>query len=135
MFSLVWRIKSSLDCNPSLRLRDITHAQCKYTRLFIGGISKLGLHSLQSYGCVRITSWITLVFWDCRHLHHLWSAYIGYLCLICNSNRFHSFILKLCIMIVLTLKMCTDDAGPEQSLVLIFLALSDKSPLVISCFS
>ena len=61
MFSLVWRIKSSLDCNPSLGLRDITHTQCKYTRLFIGRISKLGLHSLQSYGCVRITSWITLV--------------------------------------------------------------------------
>ena len=33
-------------------------------------------------------------------------------------NRFHSFIFKLCIMNVHTLKMCTDDAGPEQSLVL-----------------
>ena len=37
---------------------------------------------------------------------------------VCNSNIFHSFIFKLCIMIVHTLKMCTDDAGPEQSLVL-----------------
>ena len=41
-----------------------------------------------------------------------------YLCVICNSNRFHSFIFKLCIMIVHTLKLCTGDAGPEQSLVL-----------------
>ena len=32
---------------------------------------------------------------------------------VCNSNRFHTFIFKLCIMIVHTLKMCTDDAGPE----------------------
>ena len=52
-------------------------------------------------------------------LHHLWSAYIVYLCVISNSNRFHSFIFKLCIMIVHPLKMCTDDAGPEQSLVLL----------------
>ena len=61
MFSLAWRIESSLDCNLSLGLRDITLSQYKYTRLFIGRISKLGLHSIQSYGCVRITSWITLV--------------------------------------------------------------------------
>ena len=33
-------------------------------------------------------------------------------------NRVHSFIFKLCIMIVQTLNMCTDDTGPEQSLVL-----------------
>ena len=37
------------------------------------------------------------------------------LCVICNSNRFHSFVFKLCIMNVHTLKMCTGDAGPEQS--------------------
>ena len=37
---------------------------------------------------------------------------------VCNSNRFHSFIFKLCKMIVHTSKMCTNDAGPEQSLVL-----------------
>ena len=43
---------------------------------------------------------------------------LDYLCVICNSNRFHSFIFKLCIMIVNTLKMCTSDSGPEQSLVL-----------------
>ena len=41
------------------------------------------------------------------------------LCVICISNRFHSFIFKLCIMIAHTLKMCTDDAGLEQSLVLL----------------
>ena len=28
-------------------------------------------------------------------------------CVICNSNSFHSFIFKLCIMIVHTLKKCT----------------------------
>ena len=28
-------------------------------------------------------------------------------CVICNSNSIHSFILKLCIMIAYTLKMCT----------------------------
>ena len=44
---------------------------------------------------------------------------LDYLCVICNSNRFHSFIFKFCIMIVNTLKMCTGDAGPEQSLVLL----------------
>ena len=61
MLSLVGRIKSSLDCNLSLELHDITHAQYTYAHSLNGRISKLGLHSLQSYGCVRITSWITLV--------------------------------------------------------------------------
>ena len=28
-------------------------------------------------------------------------------CVICNSNSFHSFIFKLCLMIVQTTKMCT----------------------------
>ena len=62
MLSLVGQIKSSLNCYPSLELRDITHVQCTHTHLFTRRISKLGLHSLQSYGCVRITSWITLVY-------------------------------------------------------------------------
>ena len=62
MLSLVGRIKFSLNCHPALELRDITHVQCTYTHLFTGRISKLGLHPLQSYGCIRITSWITLVF-------------------------------------------------------------------------
>ena len=61
MFSLVGRIESSLNCFPTLELRDITNAQCTYTHLFTGRFSNLGLHSLQSYGCVRITSWITLL--------------------------------------------------------------------------
>ena len=62
MLSLVGQIKSSLNCNPSLKLHDIIHAQYTYTQLFTGRISKRGMHSLQSYGCVRITSWITLVY-------------------------------------------------------------------------
>ena len=61
LLSLVRRIKSSIYCNPSFELHDITHAQYTNTYLFTGRISKLGMHSLQSYGCVRITSWITLV--------------------------------------------------------------------------
>ena len=61
MLSLVGRIKFSLNCHPALELRDITHVHCTYTHLFTGRISKLGLHPLQSYGCIRITSWITLV--------------------------------------------------------------------------
>ena len=59
--SLVGQIKSSLNCNPSFKLNDITHAQYTYTKLFTGRISMLGMYSSQSYGCVRITSWITLV--------------------------------------------------------------------------
>ena len=59
--SLVGQIKSSLNCNPSLKLHDITHARYTHTKLFTGRISKLGMYSLQRYGCVRITSWITLV--------------------------------------------------------------------------
>ena len=43
------------NCNPSLELRDITHAQYTCTHLFTCKISELGRHSLQSYGCVRIT--------------------------------------------------------------------------------
>ena len=61
MLSLVGRIKLSLNCNPSLELHDITYAQYTFTHLFTGRISKLGLHSLQIYGCVRITSWINHV--------------------------------------------------------------------------
>ena len=53
--------------------------------------------------------------------------------LICESSKyiakyfslsiFNSLILKLYIMIVHTFKMCTDDAGPGQSLVLLLLLL------------
>ena len=61
MLSLVGRIKSFLNCYPSLELRNVTHVQCTYTHLFTGRISKLGLHSLQSYGCVRITSYTSYI--------------------------------------------------------------------------
>ena len=66
MLNLVRQIKLSLNRNPSLELLDITHAQYTYTYLLTvtGRISKLGLHSLKSYTCVRITSWITLA---CDH--------------------------------------------------------------------
>ena len=65
-------------------------------------------------------------------LHHLWIAYVVYLCVICNSKIFRSFIFKLCIMIVNTLKMCIGDAGPEQSLVLLDLNLSTINGIVSS---
>ena len=47
---------------------------------------------------------------------------------VCNSSRFNSFIFKLCIRIVHTLKMCTGDAGPEQSLVLFDKHFVNSSP-------
>ena len=58
-----------------------------------------------------IFTWVTLV--KCRSSS--WSTpsvcpsiFWGLVCIICNSNKsFHSFIFKLCIMIVHTLKMCT----------------------------
>ena len=58
----------------------------------------------------------------CAHLIYIFSFFTGVelrhffpsemrtgclVCVICNSNSFHSFIFKLCIMIVRTLKMCT----------------------------
>ena len=63
-------------------------------------------------------------------LYHLWSAYIVHLCVICNSNRLHSFIFKHYIMIVHALQMCTDDAGPEQSLALLSLIYPFIYPVV-----
>ena len=39
--------------------------------------------------------------------------------LFCNLNRFHFLYSNFDIMIVHTLKMCTHDAGPEQSLVML----------------
>ena len=99
---------------------------------------------------VFILSYSNLICYDCSHIEHVCTLcfehnliiFLGllnldiitstplldYLCVICNSNRFHSFIFKFCIMIVNTLKMCTGDAGPEQSLVL-FLNNSKESLL------
>ena len=62
MLNLVRQIKSALNRNPSYELLDIAHAKYTYTYLLTGRIPKLGLHSLKSYTCVRIVSWITLVF-------------------------------------------------------------------------
>ena len=43
---------------------------------------------------------------------HLSATLLGCLvCVICNSNSFHSFIFKLSLMIVHTLKMCTHCFG------------------------
>ena len=53
----------------------------------------------------------------CAHLINIFSFLTGVelrhflrgclVCVICNSNSIHSFIFKLCLMIVHTLKMCT----------------------------
>ena len=61
ILNLVRQIKTSFNRNPTLELLDITHAQYTYTYLLTGRIFKLGLHSLKSSTCVRITSWISLV--------------------------------------------------------------------------
>ena len=82
--------------------------------------------NLTCYGCPHIEHVCALILCtyinifgivELRH-YYLLIAYIVYLCVICSSNRFHSLIFILCIMIGNTLKMCTGDAGPEQSLVL-----------------
>ena len=78
------------------------------------------MHPILCAHLIIFLEWLNL---DIISVHSLWSAYIVYLFVICNSIRFHSFVFKLCIMIVHTLKMFTDDAGPEQSLVL-FLSVS-----------
>ena len=71
------------------------------------------------------------IFWSVELKHYYVNTTFGVLTLcnlfvICNSNRSHSFIFKLCIMIVHTLKMCTGNTGPEQRLVLVPVIL--KSP-------
>ena len=45
------------------------------------------------------------------------------LCIIFSSNRFHSFIFELCIILIYTLKMFTCEAGPVQSLAVFILPL------------
>ena len=67
-----------------------------------------------------------IIFWGLLNLDIITSTPpLDYLCLIWNSNRIHSFIFNLCIMIVNTLKMCTGDAGLEQSLVLLMSHIRD----------
>ena len=62
-------------------------------------------------------------------LHHLLYFTLYNLCVICSLIQFNSCIFELCILIVHTLKMCTDDAGPEQSLVL-FIELTAENLLI-----
>ena len=66
--------------------------------------------------CAHLITFLGLLNLDIIRSTPPWIAYIVYLCVICNSNKFHSFILKLCLMIVNTLEMCAGDADPEQSL-------------------
>ena len=108
---------------------------------------------------VFILSYSNLIRYNCSHIVHVCTLYFVhiliivwgllnldiitstppleclhcYLCVICNSNRFHSFIIKVCIMIVHILVMCTGDAGPEQSLVLFSLEKRSRSNNVFSC--
>ena len=106
---------------------------------------------------VFILSYSNLIRYDCSHIVHVCTLYFAhiliivwgllnldiitstppleclycYLCVICNSNRFHSFIIKVCIMIVHILVMCTGDAGPEQSLVLLAYVLGVQKNCLI----
>ena len=89
---------------------------------------------------VFIPSYSTFVRYDCSQIEHVHPIFCAHLIIflrvfnldiimstppleflhyifVCNAKRFHSFIFKLCIMIVHTLKMCTDETGPEQILV------------------
>ena len=52
-------------------------------------------------------------------------------CVICNSNNFHSLIFKLCIMIVHTLNMCTCYFCAHLSNTFLFLGLLDLDILSI----
>ena len=87
---------------------------------------------LTHWTCVHPVFWAYLIiFLGLLNLDIITSTpLLDYLCLICNSNRFHSFIFKFCIMIVNTLKMCTGDAGPEQSLVLFLLVWYNKLGMI-----
>ena len=91
-------------------------------------------------GClVFIPSYSNFIRYDCSLIEHVFCAHLIIFlrvlnldiitsappleCLHCLCylyfNRFYSFIFKLYIIIVHTLKMCTGDAGPKQSLVLV----------------
>ena len=57
--------------------------------------------------CAHFTTFFS--FWGVLNLDSFSSKMLrgGLVCAICNSKSFHSFLFKLCIMIVHILKMCT----------------------------
>ena len=87
---------------------------------FIFKFSIMIVHTLNM--CTLYFVQFDKIFWSFELGHYYVHTTFGVLtlsnlCVNCISNRFHSFIFELCIMIVHTLKMCTDNTGPEQSLV------------------
>ena len=51
-------------------------------------------------------------------------------CAVCNSNRFHSFIFKLCIMIVHTSKMCIGNTVSRAELGLVLVEKKENYFLI-----
>ena len=99
---------------PSVRNTFGVHSLCN---LYLQQFSFLYIQILPN-DCSYIED-VHLLF--CAHLINIFSFFTGVelrhffpsemrrgcqVCVICNSNSFHSFIFKLCIMIIHTLKMC-----------------------------
>ena len=73
--------------------------------------------------CLEIVVWpFPTIPWVCLHFVFVVSS---------DHTHLLFFIFKLCIMIVHNLKMCTNDTGPEQSLVLFSSRKSNHFRLVI----
>ena len=63
-----------------------------------------------------------IIFWECciktSYVYTIFGVLpLCNLSVICNLNRFHSFIYKLCKLNVYILKICTGDVGLERNLV------------------
>ena len=98
------------------------HLKCLGGVCFVLSVAQVVFIPLYTY----ILCTFDYIFWSIELRHFYVYTTFGVLmmynlCVICCSNRFHCFIYKLWIMIVHTLKICTCDAGPEQSLVLFLL--------------
>ena len=83
-----------------------------------GHISSLYFEHVHLLFCAHLIIFLGLLNLDIITSRPPLECLLVYLCVNCNLNRFHSIIFNFCIMIVHTLKMCTGDAGSEQSLVL-----------------
>ena len=91
----------------------------QYSFLFIKTLhndcSHIELEDVHLILCaLNIFSILTSV--ELGHFFHLKCLGVPSLCNLLLQYCIHSFLFKLCILIVHILKMCTGDAGPEQSL-------------------
>ena len=107
MLGLVGRIKSSLNCNPSLELRDITHAHTHiHTYLLVEFQSWVCIHYKVMDVFALLRSWITHV----CHVHDTCMLYlslylIGQLAF-CEINYPTLFHCSVCGMITLQPILC-----------------------------